>query len=85
MRAMCGVQLRGRKRSTALMFMLGLSETMDQFAMVNSVRWYGHLLRREDGHVFLRALDIWVEGQKIKEGRRGRGKRRLRMKVRGLV
>ena len=29
-RAMCGVQLKGTKRSTDLMFMLGLNETIDQ-------------------------------------------------------
>ena len=34
------------------MFVLGLSETIDQLAMANSVRWYGHVMRREDGHVF---------------------------------
>ena len=45
-RAMCGVQFNGRKRSTNLMFMLGLRETIDQLAMANSVRWNGHLLRR---------------------------------------
>ena len=27
---MCGMQLKGRKISTDLMFMLGLSETMDR-------------------------------------------------------
>ena len=35
-----------RERSTDLMFMLGLKETIDQLAMANSVRWYGHVLRR---------------------------------------
>ena len=44
--AMCGVQLKDRKRSTYLMFMLGLTETIDQLAMANSVRWYDHVLRR---------------------------------------
>ena len=48
-RAMRGVQLKDRKGSTDLMFMLGLKETIDQLAMANSVRWYGHVLRREDG------------------------------------
>ena len=57
-RAMCGVQLKGRKRYTDLMLMLGLSETIDQLALSNSVRWYGHVLRREDGHVYRRALDF---------------------------
>ena len=45
-RAMCGVQLNDRKRSTDLMFMLGLKETIDQLAMASSVRWYVHVLRR---------------------------------------
>ena len=39
-RAMCGVQLKDRKISTGLMFMLGLKETIDQLAMANSVRWH---------------------------------------------
>ena len=62
-RAMCGVQLKDRKRSTDFMFMLGLRETMDQLAMTNSVRWYGRLLRREDGHVIRWALRFEVGGQ----------------------
>ena len=37
-----------RKRSIDLMFMLGLKETIDQLSIANSVRWYGHVLRRED-------------------------------------
>ena len=61
-RAMCGVQLKDRKISTDLMFMLGLRETMDQLAMKNSVRWYGYVLWREDGHVLRWAIDFEVEG-----------------------
>ena len=34
----------------------------------NSVRYYGHVLRREDGHVSRRALDFELEGQR-KKGR----------------
>ena len=37
-RAMLGVLLKDRKRSTDLMFMLGMSESIDQMAMTNSVR-----------------------------------------------
>ena len=33
-RAICGVQLKDRKRSRDLMFMLGLNETIDQFSLV---------------------------------------------------
>ena len=35
--AMCGVQLKDRKRFMDLMFMLGLNETIDQLAIANSV------------------------------------------------
>ena len=45
-RTMCGIQLKDRKQSTDLMFMLGLNETMHQLAVTNSVRWYGHVLMR---------------------------------------
>ena len=55
-REMCGVQVKDRKRYIDLMFRLGLNETIDQLAMVDNVRWYGHVLRREDGHVLRRAL-----------------------------
>ena len=54
-RALCGVQLKDIETSMDLMFMLGLNETIDQLAMVNSARWYGHVLRREDCHVLRRA------------------------------
>ena len=57
LRAMCGVQLKDRKRTTDLMFMLGFNETIDKLAMANSVHWYVHVLRREDGHA-LRSLDF---------------------------
>ena len=68
---MSGVQLKDRKRSMDLMFMMGLSEAMDQLAMANNVRWYGHVLRREDGHVLRRAFGFGVEGQ----GKKGSPKR----------
>ena len=58
MRAMCVVQLKDCKRSTDLMFMLGLNETIDQLTMANSVYSYDNVLRREDSHVMKRALDF---------------------------
>ena len=61
---MCGVQLKNRKIYADLMFMLGLSEAINQLAMANSVCWYGHVLRREDGHVLRRAFDFEVDGQR---------------------
>ena len=38
--------------------MLGLNDSIDQFAMANSVRLYGHVLRREDGHVLRRVINL---------------------------
>ena len=38
------------------MLMFSLNETIDQLAMANSVHWYGHVSRREDGYVLRRVL-----------------------------
>ena len=69
--AMSGVQLKDKKRSTDVLFMWGLWETMVQFAMTNSVRWYGIVLRREDGHVLRRSSDVEFDCQ----SKKGRPKR----------
>ena len=68
MRAMCRVQLKEGERSTDLMLMCSFNETMDQLAMTSSVHRYGHVLRREDGHVLRRALEYEFEGER-KKGR----------------
>ena len=65
-RKWCEVQLRDRKRSMDLMLMLGFIETMDELAQANSVCWYGHVLRRRNGHFLRRALEIEVDGQSKK-------------------
>ena len=56
MRAMCGVQLKDRKKFNDLM--LGLNESIHQLDIENSVCWYGHVLRKEDGQVLRRTLDL---------------------------
>ena len=50
-----------------MMFMWGLNETMDQLAIANSFRWYGHVLRNEDDQVLRRALDLEVEEREAEE------------------
>ena len=65
-----------RKRSKDLMSILGLNETIDQLTMVNSVCWYDHVLRREDGHI-LRTLNFQVEGH----GQKGRPKKTWKKQV----
>ena len=78
---MCGVQLKDIKRSTDLMFILGLKETVDHLAMANSVHLYGDVLRREDGHVLIGALDFEFEGNRKNWRPKRMWKGRLRRKV----
>ena len=59
------------------MEMLGLKETVTQMAKVNGVRWYGHVLRRDDGHVLRRALEFEVKGKR----KRGLPKKTWKMQV----
>ena len=70
-RAMCFAKLMEKKRTEALMEMLGLKETVVQMAKANGVRWYGHVLRRGDGHVLRKALEFEVKGKR----KRGRPKK----------
>ena len=51
---MCGERHKGKKRAEDMM--LGFYEAIGQLAMANSVCWYGHVLRREDGHILRGAL-----------------------------
>ena len=44
------------------MEMFGMKETVVQMAMVNEVRWYGHVLKWDDGHVLRKALEFEVKG-----------------------
>ena len=47
------------------MQMLSLEEAVDRLAKANGVRWYGHVLRREDGHVLRRAFEF--DGERSEE------------------
>ena len=49
MRAMCGVKLIEKRRNQKL-------------AKASGIRWYGHVLRRDNGDVLKRALDFEVTG-----------------------
>ena len=69
-RAMCGQKVVDRKTTEEEINMLGLKETIDRLAIANGVRWYGHVLRRDDDSV-LRVLDLEVSGKR----KRGRPKK----------
>ena len=70
-RMMCGVKLRDRKSSVELMSMVGLSEDIVTLVRRSRLRWYGHVLRRNEGVGIRRALEFEVEGVT------GRGRPRL--------
>ena len=70
MRAMCGQKVVDKK-TTEQMNMLRLKETIDRSATANGVRWYGHVLRRDDDSVLRVTLDLEVSGKR----KRGRLKR----------
>ena len=57
------------------MEMLALKETEVQMTKANGVRWYGHVLRRDDGHVLRKALEFEVKGNR----KRGRPKKPWKM------
>ena len=67
-RSMCGVKLVDRKNTEELMEMLGLKKTLDRMAKANGVRWYGHVIRREDDNILKKAMMMEVNGQR-KRGR----------------
>ena len=59
------------------MEMFTLKETVVQKVKANGVRWYGHVLRREDGHVLRKAVEFEVKGKR----KRGRPKKMWKVQV----
>ena len=58
MKAMCGVKII-EKRSQKLVSLLGFKDTLDGLARASGLRWYGHVLRRDNGDVLRRALNLF--------------------------
>ena len=61
---MCGQKVVDRKTTEEQMDTLRLKETIDRLATANGVRWYGHVLRRDDGSVLRVSLDLEVSGNR---------------------
>jgi len=73
-RWMCGVKLKDRLPSKALCERLGI----DDIALVlqqNSLRWYGHVLRKDDDDWVKKCMDYEVRALDQGEDQRGPGKR----------
>ena len=66
-RSICGLKLVDRKNTEELTEMLGLKKTLDRMAKANGVRWYGHVIRRDDNNI-LKAMMMEVNEQR-KRGR----------------
>ena len=58
--SMCGVKFVDKKSTKDRMHIFVLNETIDQLARANSVRWYGHVLRKDKNNFLRRALDFGV-------------------------
>ena len=63
-RSMSGVKLVGRKKVEDLMEMLGLKETLDRMAKANGLRWYGHVIGRDDDNILKKAIMMEVNGKR---------------------
>ena len=63
-RAMCGQKVVDRKTTEEQMDILGLKEAIDRLAAANGVRWYVHLLSRDDDSVLRVAPDLEVSGNR---------------------
>ena len=74
---MINAKLMEKKRTGDLMEMLLLKETVVQMANANGVRWYRHVLRRDDGHVLRKALEFEVKGKR----KQGQPKKMWKMQV----
>ena len=64
MRAMCDRKVVDKKTTEEQMDRLRLTEIIDQLAIANGVRWYGHVLRRYNNRVKRVALDFEVSGKR---------------------
>ena len=67
MRAMCKIKVIEKRTSQELASLLSLKNTLVGPARASGVRWYGHVLRRDNGDILRKPLDFEVVGK------RGRG------------
>ena len=66
-RAMCSRNVPDKMTTKEQMDMLGLKKTADGLATANEVRWYGHVLKRNDEGVLRVAVDFEVSGKRKRE------------------
>ena len=66
--------------------MLGIKESLHRMAKASSMRWYGHVLRKEDENVIVNALKFEVSGSRGRERPKQTWKKKVEneMKKNGL-
>ena len=62
-RAMSSVKLMDMRNTAEMMNMLRLKEAADKLARANGVRWYGHVLRRPEEDILMKAVIHEVDGK----------------------
>ena len=62
--SMSRVKLIDRKNMEGLMETLDLKETLDRMAKANGVRWYGHVITRDDNNILKKAIMLEVNGKR---------------------
>ena len=77
MRSICEVKLVDGKNTEDLIKMLGLKETLDKIAQANGVRWYGHVVRRNEESSLKKAMMLQVNGQRKRVQRKQTWKRQV--------
>ena len=62
-RAMSGVELLDQRNREELMDTLGTKESLDRMAKASSMRWNGHVLRKDENviHCDSEGFEIWSE------------------------
>ena len=63
-RVMCSVKLVHKRNTEELMDMLGLKEAAEKSAKANDMRLYGHVLRRPEEDVLMKALVHEVDAKR---------------------
>ena len=76
-RATCGRKVADKKRTEEQVDKLGLKETVNGLATATGVRWYEHVLRKDDSSVLRVVLYLELSCKK----KRGRPKMTLKKQV----
>ena len=63
-RSVCGVKLVDGKKMEDLMEMLGFKKTLVRVAKANGVRWYRHVIRRDNDNILKKAMMMVVNGKR---------------------